>query len=331
MTKNSGTTYDYSWATPTTYVTQFTAGNLSPLFTISVLNPTTTPDLSFALSNASPGTVFGNAGTSSAAPSYTVNPVLGKAGTTAGGITVSSSTAGAVFIGGQGSSASWNLFLPTGAGSSGQFLTSAAGGTTTWTTPTNGTVTSVSVADLSPIFTSGVINATTAAAVNYTLTATGGTYKVLGSATNAAPTYTSIDTTYISSFYTKVRSLFTAGCGITITNGEISLTTCPAPNPEPMPVPSDERLKIISGNYTGGLNELMKIKTINYNWNDISGRDKSLSHVGFSAQNIKEILPEAVTTNKEGYYTLEDRAMIALLVNSVQELKKEIEILKAKK
>ena len=124
------------------------------------------------------------------------------------------------------------------------------------------------------------------------------------------------------------------GCGLTIThnfdgNGavEIKLTTCP----EPMPGASDERLKNISGNYTGGLNELMKLKTINYSWNNISGRDTLLSHVGFSAQNIKEVLPEAVTTNKEGYYALEDRAVIALLVNSVQQLKKEIEILKSKK
>lgn len=62
-------------------VTSFSAGNLSPLFTTSVATSTTTPALSFSLSNAGAGTVFGNATGSSAAPSFTSTPVLGVSGT----------------------------------------------------------------------------------------------------------------------------------------------------------------------------------------------------------------------------------------------------------
>lgn len=51
-------------------VTNFSAGNLNPLFTTSVANSTTTPALSFSLSSASSYTVFGNQTGSSAAPSY---------------------------------------------------------------------------------------------------------------------------------------------------------------------------------------------------------------------------------------------------------------------
>jgi hypothetical protein len=51
-------------------VTSFSAGTLSPLFTTSVSNPTTTPALSFALSNAAANTVFGNNTGSSAAPGF---------------------------------------------------------------------------------------------------------------------------------------------------------------------------------------------------------------------------------------------------------------------
>lgn len=51
-------------------VTTFSAGNLSPLFTTSVANPTTSPALSFSLTNAANNTVFGNFSGGSAAPSY---------------------------------------------------------------------------------------------------------------------------------------------------------------------------------------------------------------------------------------------------------------------
>lgn len=52
-------------------VTSFSAGNLTPLFTTSVATATTTPALSFSLSNAGSQTYFGNATGSTAAPSFT--------------------------------------------------------------------------------------------------------------------------------------------------------------------------------------------------------------------------------------------------------------------
>ena len=51
-------------------VTSFSAGNLSPLFTTSVATATTTPALTFGLTNAAARTVFGNSGSSAAAPAY---------------------------------------------------------------------------------------------------------------------------------------------------------------------------------------------------------------------------------------------------------------------
>jgi hypothetical protein len=52
-------------------VTNFSAGDLSPLFTTTEANTTTTPALTFALTNAGANTYFGNATGSTAAPSYT--------------------------------------------------------------------------------------------------------------------------------------------------------------------------------------------------------------------------------------------------------------------
>jgi hypothetical protein len=65
-------------------VTSFSSGNLSPLFTTSVATATTTPALSFTLSNAGAGTLFGNNTGSSAAPGFISTPVLGVASTTTG-------------------------------------------------------------------------------------------------------------------------------------------------------------------------------------------------------------------------------------------------------
>lgn len=79
-------------------VTTFGAGTLSPLFTTSVGSPTTTPSLSFTLSNAACGTLFGvgDPGALTGAPSYLsvlpgTNVILNW---TATGVTVNSSNPG---------------------------------------------------------------------------------------------------------------------------------------------------------------------------------------------------------------------------------------------
>jgi len=51
-------------------LTNFSAGNLSPLFTTTVTNPTTTPNLSFTLSTASAHNYFGNNTGSTGAPAF---------------------------------------------------------------------------------------------------------------------------------------------------------------------------------------------------------------------------------------------------------------------
>jgi hypothetical protein len=97
LTKNTATNYDYTWASPagTGTVTSFTAGNLSPLFTTSVTNSTTTPALSFALSTAGAHQFLGNNTASTAAPSY-VQPgftdLTGAAGTAQGGLPTGGTT-----------------------------------------------------------------------------------------------------------------------------------------------------------------------------------------------------------------------------------------------
>lgn len=62
--------WDYNSTSFGGTVTSFSSGNLSPLFTTSVATATTTPALSFSLSNAAAGTWFGNNTAGSTTPSY---------------------------------------------------------------------------------------------------------------------------------------------------------------------------------------------------------------------------------------------------------------------
>jgi hypothetical protein len=69
-------------------VTSFSAGNLSPLFTTSVSNPSTTPALSFSLSNFAAHTFYGNNTGSTAAPAAVS---IGAADLPAGTVTTTGS------------------------------------------------------------------------------------------------------------------------------------------------------------------------------------------------------------------------------------------------
>lgn len=101
-------------------------------------------------------------------------------------------------------------------------------------------------------------------------------------------------------------------------------------------VSSDERLKDIQGAYTAGLSEVLGLEPILYKWNKISGLETGSVYAGFSAQNVRDFLPDAVGEDKRGYLTLSDRGILAAVVNAVKEMwttvtdiKSDIEELKA--
>lgn len=85
-------------------------------------------------------------------------------------------------------------------------------------------------------------------------------------------------------------------------------------------VSSDERLKDIQGAYNAGLNEVLSLNPIVYNWNEDSGYDMSTAYAGFSAQNVEAFLPEAVGENGQGFKTLSTRPILAAVVNSIKEI-----------
>lgn len=83
---------------------------------------------------------------------------------------------------------------------------------------------------------------------------------------------------------------------------------------------SDARLKNIDGRFTGGLDQVLALKPTVFHWNAKSGLNINDRNVGFIAQEVLTVIPEAVGKNPDGYYSLVDRPITAALVNAIKEL-----------
>lgn len=91
---------------------------------------------------------------------------------------------------------------------------------------------------------------------------------------------------------------------------------------------SDQRLK---NNITQIDNPLAKVLSISgntYTWNEKSG--KKGNDVGVIAQEIIEVLPEAVTTRDTGYLAVDYHKIVPLLVEAIKELSQKVENLEIK-
>lgn len=95
---------------------------------------------------------------------------------------------------------------------------------------------------------------------------------------------------------------------------------------------SDGRLKNIQGSYNAGLKELMQIDPIIYKWKPGTNMETAHSYAGFDARNIHNVLGDVASGKDEkGYYTIQDRALIAMLINAVKEQQEQINQLKRKR
>lgn len=90
---------------------------------------------------------------------------------------------------------------------------------------------------------------------------------------------------------------------------------------------SDERLKNIQSKFTLSLDKLSNIEPIVYKWNKESAMETEHNYVGFSAQNIRDNIPEISSANSKGMLSFQDRGLLAVLVNSVKELNAKVRVL----
>ena len=90
---------------------------------------------------------------------------------------------------------------------------------------------------------------------------------------------------------------------------------------------SDERLKDNVKPIENALEKLQKIRGVEFDWND--KQDVYEGHdTGVIAQEVQKVLPEVVTEREDGMLAVKYEKMIGLLVESIKDLKTEVDDLK---
>ena len=94
---------------------------------------------------------------------------------------------------------------------------------------------------------------------------------------------------------------------------------------------SDERLKNIKGRFNTGLKAVMQLQPIRYEYkrDNALGLKSEGEHIGFGAQTLQKIIPEAVTKNSAGYLMVSADPIMWTMLNAIKEQQKEIAELKA--
>jgi hypothetical protein len=95
---------------------------------------------------------------------------------------------------------------------------------------------------------------------------------------------------------------------------------------------SDERLKTNVTQINNALDKVMDMEGVYFNWK----KSDENRQVGMIAQEVEKVLPEVVSTDKEGYYSMSYGAVVPVLIeaikeqqNTIENLEKSIEDLKA--
>jgi hypothetical protein len=95
--------------------------------------------------------------------------------------------------------------------------------------------------------------------------------------------------------------------------------------------PSDIRLKDILGNYTRGLNDIIHLQPVKFKYKENNPRKlpSDEEQIGFVAQEVQKVFPEAVNQSTDGYLDFNMHSVNVALVNAVKELKEENDRLKS--
>jgi hypothetical protein len=97
---------------------------------------------------------------------------------------------------------------------------------------------------------------------------------------------------------------------------------------------SDKRLKENIKPLDSALDKVLQINGVSFDWKELTEEEKKTIHgneghdVGVIAQEVEKVLPEVVTTRDSGYKAVKYEKLVPLLIESIKELKKEIEELK---
>ena len=93
---------------------------------------------------------------------------------------------------------------------------------------------------------------------------------------------------------------------------------------------SDERLKNFRGRFTTGLDAVMKLQPLRFQYRpqNAVGIQSEAEHVGFGAQAVQQVIPEAVQANADGYLMVNNDPIIWTMLNAIKEQQAQIVELK---
>jgi hypothetical protein len=96
---------------------------------------------------------------------------------------------------------------------------------------------------------------------------------------------------------------------------------------------SDSRLKKDVTSIDGALDKVSVLRGVEFKWRTEEFPDKGLDEgkkIGLIAQEVEKVLPEVVSTDHEGYKSVEYANIVAVLIEAVKELKTQNEDLRAR-
>jgi hypothetical protein len=175
---------------------------------------------------------------------------------------------------------------------------------------------------------------------------TAGNYALIDFATNGAPKFffglnadsdAGVDKlAFFDQAFSPANAVMTftggnVGIGTNAPTDKLSVNgTASKPGGGTWAVFSDERLKKIKGNFTSGLNAVMKLQPLRYEYkpDNALGIKSEGEHIGFGAQAVQKVIPEAVTMNSSGYLMVNNDPIIWTMLNAIKEQQKEIVELK---
>lgn len=90
---------------------------------------------------------------------------------------------------------------------------------------------------------------------------------------------------------------------------------------------ADVRLMGKVGQMSDGHSKLLQLRPVSFRWN--AGPRKGEEDIGFLAQEVEQVVPEVVYTDRGGTKSIEYAKLIPILVNAVQVQQADIDELKA--
>jgi hypothetical protein len=90
---------------------------------------------------------------------------------------------------------------------------------------------------------------------------------------------------------------------------------------------SDERLKNIKGRFTPGIKALMQLQPLRYEYkpDNALGLKPSGEYIGFGAQAVQKIIPEAVSKNDKGYLLVNNDPILWTMLNAIKEQQQQLQ------